>query len=199
MNRNSTKKKKPPTTVQEIRKQRDWSMWRRTWRNPQTSQLVPEPPEWCEGKTWTSKNADTEPAKSRCSRQVEKRWSDERVICAQIDEREAANWQWMKPQENSEPNGAGSGKCRKNGDAAAYGRACGKNTRSRNLEVRTTQAVKARHLRMEIWWERNSRDSRVAQGDVSRTMRPWTRKIFKTLNVARDWEWISRIGNTSAP
>ncbi len=64
-----------------------------------------------------------------------KRWSDERAICAQIDEHEAANWLRTRPQENSEPAGAGAGKCHKNGDAAAYGRAFGKNTRSRNLEV----------------------------------------------------------------
>ncbi len=52
-----------------------------------------------------------------------------------IDEREAANWRRTRPQENTEPAGAEGKKCRENGDATAYGRACNKITRSRNLEV----------------------------------------------------------------
>ncbi len=74
----------------------------------------------------SSKNADTEPAKSRCSKQAEKRWSDKRTICAQIDKCEATNWRRMRPQENTEPAEAGGGKCCENEDAAAYGRTRGK-------------------------------------------------------------------------
>ncbi len=52
-----------------------------------------------------------------------------------IDKHEAANWRRTRPQENTEPAGVWGGKWRKNIDAAAYGRTCGKNTQSLNLEV----------------------------------------------------------------
>ncbi len=57
------------------------------------------------------------------------------VFCAQIDEREAANWWRTRPQENAEPAGAGGRKYRKNIDAAAYGKTRGKNMRVWKQEV----------------------------------------------------------------
>ncbi len=54
----------------------------------------------------------------------------------------------------------------KNGDAAAYGRACGKICEVETWRCQTAQAVKVWHLQTEIWQERNSRNSRMAQGDV---------------------------------
>ncbi len=115
-----------------------------------------------------------ERAKSRCSRQAEKWRSDKRAICAQIDEREAANWQQTRPQENMKPAGAGSGKCRKNGDAAAYKKTYGKNTQSRNLEVPDRADSKSLALANE-----NLTGKKLTQqlcglggGDVSRTMQP---------------------------
>ncbi len=181
-----TKKKKLPTTVQEIRKRCDWMMWQRMQRNPRTSQRVPEPPEQRNRKTWTSKNADTELAKSRCSRQAEKRRSDKLAICAQIDECEAANWRRTRPQKTWNPPEQGAENAAKTETRLRMERCAAKIREVETWRWRTAQAVKVWHPQTEIWRERNSRDSRVAREDVLRTMRPRMRKIFKTLDVAHD-------------
>ncbi len=101
------------------------------------------------------------------------------AIHAQIDEREAANWRQTKPHESTEPAGAGA-----ENDAKTEMRL---RTEGRAAKIRKTwrcqtmQAVKVQHPQTEIWRERNSRDSRVAQGDVLWTMQPRTWKIFRRL------------------
>ncbi len=112
------------------------------------------------------------------------------VICVQIDEREVVNWRRTRPHENTEPARAGGGKCRENGYAVAYRRACEKNTRSRNLEVPDHAGSKSlapanRNLAgKKLTRQLRGLGGRVAK-DGSQKMRPRMRKIFKTLNVAR--------------
>ncbi len=95
------------------------------------------------------------------------------VIRAQIDKREAVNWRRTRLQKNTEPAGAGGGKCRENGDADVYGRACGKNTQSRNMKMSDCAGSKSSApVNGNLAGKKPTRQSRGSGGHVANDAAP---------------------------
>ncbi len=174
-----TKKKKLPTTVQEIRKLRDWTMWRRMWRNPRTSQQyrnrrndVMERLEAAE--CWHGTHQiKVQQAGGKNGGLTNGRFAPKLMsVRRQIGHERGCKKTRNLPEQGAE--NAANTETR----PCTEGRAA-KIRKVENWRCRTAQAVKVWHPRMEIWWERNSCDSRVAQGDVSRMMRPTDMEGFQ--------------------
>ncbi len=118
-------------------------------QNLRTSRRVPELPER-RNEDSISKNADKEPAKSRCSKQAKKTAVRQMAIRAQIDERKAANWRRTRPQENTEPAGAEVENATKTEMRSCTERHAAKIREVETRRCRTVQAVEVWHPRTDL-------------------------------------------------